>query len=76
MYICTCICMMDARHQFTLFCWGNTFQSQVLKRENQKKNDSLGKLNEFLNICLGGLLFFLSKEKRLSKVKYGLEFSI
>ena len=53
------------------------FQSQILKRGDQKKISAWGDLNSSCHGYLrGGLLCSLSKKKRLLKIKYGFKGSI
>ena len=46
------------RHHSSPFCWQGNFQSQILKRGNQKKNQCLGGLKEFMPLIFSwkGLL--------------------
>ena len=45
-------------HHSSPFCWQGNFQSQILKRGNQKKNQCLGGLKEFMPLIFSwkGLL--------------------
>ena len=59
------------------FCWGDNFQSQILKRGGLAKNECLGGLKEFLAWIFAWrayILFF--SPKKLLKMKYGFESSI
>ena len=40
------------QYQFPSFCWGDNFQSQILKKGRSEKNECLGGLNDFLPLIL------------------------
>ena len=75
-YVCICICMIYT-HQSSLFCWREQLSVPSFEKEVLEKNDCLGDLKSFCHAEYypGGLSMFLVK-KRLSKIKYDLEFSI
>ena len=69
---------MYTQHQSSLFCWGEQLSVPSFEKERRsKKNDCLGDLKNFCHAeyLPGGLAMFLVK-KRLSKIKFGFEFSI
>ena len=58
------------------FCWGGNFHPSpppILKRGDQKKNECLRVLKKFLPQILAWQSYYVFCEKRLCKVKYGIQ---